>query len=190
MKRHKILPILAVAACAPTCASAASAPPQLYGKSLNLSWTTTRTFTEEGVGRTSSNTASMRVYISSKGRIFSQRQFERGGGAFHRGGGGRGGSGRTVTGPQEVAGEGSNVEVREWRMEGHSLVAYRTFGQGARRLSVDFDPSFTTCTLQVTFAKEAASGRITQRGGRREVLSINVGSTSCSIEAGNVFAGH
>src|SRR5262249_5262405 len=95
---------------------------------------------------------------------------------------------RTVEGPQEVAGAGSNVEIREWRMEGHSLVAYRTFGQGARRLSVNFDPSFTSCTLQGTFAQEAASSRIVQRGGRREILSINVGATSCSIEAGNVFA--
>jgi hypothetical protein len=181
--------ILAFASLIPTAALAASAPPQLYGKSLRLTWSTTRTFSEMGATKTRSSAASMRVYISSKGRIFSEKDHEsrgggRGGGGGHRGGGG----GRVVVGAQEVSGSGGNREVREWRAEGHSLVGYTTFAQGARRISVDFDPNFSACTLHITFAKQVGTDAIVQRHGLRVIQSIEVQSASCSIEAGNVFA--
>jgi len=67
-------------------------------------------------------------------------------------------------------------------------VGYKLFARGARRLVVDFDASFTTCTLNVSFAKQAGSPTILQRGGMREIQSIEVQSTSCAVQAGNIFA--
>jgi hypothetical protein len=63
MQIIRILPMLVVASLSPGAVLAASAPPQLYGKSLRLTWSTTRTFSEMGATRTRISDTSMRVYI-------------------------------------------------------------------------------------------------------------------------------
>jgi hypothetical protein len=67
------------------------------------------------------------------------------------------------------------------------LVAYKIFDVGARRFVIDFNASYTTCSLHVSFAKQAGTASIIQRHGAREVQSIEVLSTNCQVEAGNVF---
>jgi hypothetical protein len=180
--------VLVALTFAPMDALAAStAPPPLYcWKSIVLSWTTGRTFKDLGTGqvRNVAGAATLKIYVSSKGHIFSEKT------AVGRkgGGGGRRHMKSATHVRQEVADSGENKEIREWRAEGRSLVGYKLFARGARRLVVDFDASFTTCTLNISFAKQAGSPTILQRGGMREIQSIEVQSTSCTIQAGNIFA--
>jgi len=148
--------VLVALTFAPMDALAAStAPPPLYGKSIVLSWTTGRTFKDLGTGQVR-NVAGAAT-LKMKG-----------------GGGGRRDMKSATHVRQEVADSGENKEIREWRAEGRSLVGYKLFARGARRLVVDFDASFTTCTLNISFAKQAGSPTILQRGGMREIQSIEV----------------
>jgi hypothetical protein len=165
--------VLVALTFAPMDALAAStAPPPLYWKSIVLSWTTGRTFKDLGTGqvRNVAGAATLKIYVSSKGHIFSEKT------AVGRkgGGGGRRHMKSATHVRQEVADSGENKEIREWRAEGRSLVGYKLFARGARRLVVDFDASFTTCTLNISFAKQAGSPTILQRGGMREIQSIEV----------------
>ena len=150
--------------------AASSAPTALYGKSIMLSWGTNRVRKDLTTGETQSRAAiaTLRVYVSSKGRIFSEKV------GMRVGGRGRGYFGHRSRTSQEIAGEGDNMEVREWRTEGHSLVAYKTFKSGARRLVVDFDNDYKSCSLKVQFAREGGTHNIIQGHGRWEVLSIDV----------------
>ena len=125
--------------------------------------------------------ATLRVYVSSKGRIFSEKIGTGMGGMRH----GHRGKGAQMS--KEVSDEGGNHEVREWRAEGRSLVAYKTFESGARRLVVDFDNDYKSCTLKVSFAREGGSRNILQGHGRWEILSIDVSSPTCRIQEGNTF---
>jgi hypothetical protein len=62
----------------------------------------------------------------------------------------------------------------------------------ATRIAADFDAGFSSCSAQVTRAKEAAGTIIRVYSGVikrvNEVRSMQVGSVSCSIRSGNVFA--
>jgi len=118
----------------------------------------------------------MKVYIGTQGHIFAEKI----------GGIGRHGRGFTNF-RQEIADAGDNREVSEWRAEGRSLVAYTLFNVGARRLVVDFNADYTTCSLHVSFAKQTGTSAIIQRGGAREIRSIEVLSTNCQVKTGNVF---
>ena len=178
LRRQWLLVSLTLAATSALAAS--TVLPQLYGKSVALSWTTTRTVKESGEVKSIVATATMKVYVSTQGHIFMEK------GAVSQRSGRR--HPHEHGGRQEVADSGDNSEVREWRAEGRSLVGYKLFARGARRIVVDFDPSFTTCSVKIGFAKQAGTPSILQRGGMREIESIQVQSTSCSIQAGNVFA--
>src|SRR5215471_20006011 len=83
------------------------------------------------------NSAMLRVYISSKGRVFTEKTFY---GPFNR-------AARST----EVSDSPDRKET-EWHMEGRSLVAYNEFGSGMRRVIVNFDntikPARSRCPSQ------------------------------------------
>lgn len=162
--------------------AASGAPAALYGKSITLSWQTSRVRKDRTTGEVQNRAglATLRVYISSKGRIFSEKM---GMGMGMRGRG----RGHQAQMSQEVSDEGGNREVTEWRTEGRSLVAYKTFKSGARRLVVDFDNEYKSCSLKVQFAREGGAHNIIQGHGRWEILSIDVSSPTCRIQEGNTF---
>jgi len=58
---------------------------------------------------------------------------------------------------------------------------------GARRLVIDFDNDYKSCSLKVSFAREGGARNIIQGLGHWEILSIGVSSSSCRIQEGNVF---
>jgi hypothetical protein len=84
-----------------------------------------------------------RVYISGKGRLFTEKTFYDS--LLYRH------PARTT----EVSDSPDGKEV-EWRVEGRSLAAYRDFGSGVRRMIVDFDKDYQTCSLKVSFGKPKA----------------------------------
>jgi hypothetical protein len=71
------------------------------------------------------------------------------------------------------------------------LAMYGEFGGGARRVAVDFDGTYKSCTVGVTIGKQAGRTSFSQnnmRGQRLEVFSVQTGGFECSIQEGNVFA--
>jgi hypothetical protein len=91
-----------------------------------------------------------RVYISSKGRLFTEKTFC---GFFNR-------AARST----EISDSPDRKEI-EWRVEGRSLVAYRDFGSGARRMIVDFDKNYQTCSFKVSFGKPKDTENIVRQDG-------------------------
>jgi hypothetical protein len=65
------------------------------------------------------------------------------------------------------------------------------FQSGAARVTVNFDESFRTCTLDVVFGKEnGVPGIIARAGGGRLALSThNPSGQTCTITDGNMFNG-
>jgi len=119
--------------------------------------------------------ATLRVYVSTQGRLFAEKT----GVAF-------GPSMRGSQRFQEVSDSPDRREVREWRVEGRSLVAYHEFRSGMRRMVVDFDKDYQTCSLKVSFAKLGGTENIIRRNGW-EIQSIEVASPTCRVRAGNIF---
>jgi hypothetical protein len=81
-------------------------------------------------------------------------------------------------------------EVHTNRFEGNKLVIVNSYPEGAVRMIVSFDPSFSTCSVDVLLARQTG-GTIKRRGLDgvvREIVSYNIGNRSCSIREGNPFA--
>jgi hypothetical protein len=155
----------------------AAAPKQLYGKTITVNWTETREQRPEGeqAWRQVSGSQSLHMYISDAGRVFNNLSYATGGGSAERKG--------------EIAGGGK----RSINFNGNSLLVLMPFGTGgATRITADFDSGFSSCTAQVTRAKESPDAIIRNYSGIikhvNEIRSIQVGGASCSIREGNVFS--
>lgn len=158
-------------------AIAADAPTQLIGKSVRLSWTDARVERKESGEQVSMNqTSSVRLYVSDKRRIFSQ--FER---AVDRGGGGQSRRDSDIS--------GSGRSTLNFHAAGNTLVADQISTGGARRVTVSFDPGFTTCQIAVIYGKSGQRTRHRDLANAQwlELVSVNVTATSCSVASGNIF---
>ena len=156
----------------------AGAPKELYGKSVTVTWTEsreTRTVGEEAWRRVD-GTETFNVYVSEAGRVFNRTS------TANRGG--------SADGKGEIAGQGN----RSVNFSGRSLVALWQIGRGgaATRIAADFDAGFSGCSAQVTRAREAPGAIVRTYSGiikhDIDIRSHQVGSVSCSIRTGNVFA--
>jgi hypothetical protein len=165
-------------------AHAGSPPKELYGKSVAVAWTETRSlrFESDQQVRYVTRSHQMNIYISSVGRPFV-RLISTGVGAFnlHQLGNPGYRSSLTEAAPGEAAAE--HVDF-----EGRSIVVYRQFRSGARRIAIHVDG--TACKATIVNGREG--GKNIQSSGDQghggvESLSIQVGSVSCSIREGNVF---
>jgi hypothetical protein len=155
--------------------------PRLFGKSLTLTWQTHATgFGMGGGGRFTRLTEKemLRVYVSDQGRIFTEKT------SFSQ----PNRVGSSTVARSTEAPDSPDRKV-QWRSEGRSLVAYTEFGDGMRRIIVDFDDDHKTCTLKVSFAKSMGSEHIVREGGLVETQPVEVSYPTCRIENGNVFSG-
>jgi hypothetical protein len=174
--------LIALAAVLIGVASAQAAPAQLYNKTVSIGWSVQSTVRDpDGRQRNTSNTISYIVYVSSAGRLFerSSRSDAR-----------RSVSGEITPGTTQTR----SGEARGLRFEGNNLVANRGYsgggGSGAMRAVVSFDAGYSSCLVKITHGKE--NGSVMKRRGLdgivREILSVTVTSTSCSVSDGNAFA--
>lgn len=163
------------------CQTAQAAPPQLYGKSVVVSWTESRVQRNAGEmqWRSVSVQVGENIYVSTAGRLFSRMTF-----ASHRGSGSMeqvGASGRSSTGGTRVV-----------QFQGHSLVTMAMFHGGARHIQINFDTGFSGCSASVILGRAAGAGTFTLKGaisgGVIEVQSQSVSGATCSLRDGNVFA--
>jgi hypothetical protein len=155
-------------------APSGSAPSGLKGKSVILRWTESRIqrLVGEPAFRPFNVTLEMSVYVSTQGRVFNRMQSN------------SGASG-------QVAGQGGSGPKRIPSFEGRSMTIMQPLQGLARRIAVDFDASFASCTASVIFGKEtgATSGFMRAFGTKalQEIQSVTVSGTSCSVREGNVF---
>jgi len=159
--------------------SALGGPPkELYGKSVTVTWTESREQRPVGeeTWRRVDGTETFNMYISDAGRVFNRQSYATRGGSADRKG--------------EIAGQGN----RSVNFNGRSLVAVWQMGGGgaATRISADFGSDFSSCSAQVMRAREAPGAIVRTYSGiikhDIEIRSHQVGSVSCSIRTGNVFA--
>jgi hypothetical protein len=155
--------------------TAGAAPAGLLGKSVVVSWSETRVqrFVGEANWRSVNASHELSVYISSAGRVFSKfsATTRRGTGAN-----------------EQVSGAGGN---RVPSFSGNSMTIVQAQQGTARRIAVEFDGGFSSCTASVIRGKESGAGsgyaKSVITGQRIEIQSASAGSASCSVRAGNVF---
>jgi hypothetical protein len=183
----KSLAVMGVLMLLSATSNAGSAPKEFYGKSITLQWSESWTakFGSEQRARNGGTATQMNVYVSTAGRPFLRVMSTGMGGRSNQEAGGSGArrsTNLTETAPEEAAAAKQRVEF-----EGRSIVVYRQFLSGAHRIAIDTDG--TTCKATVINGKEAGANNVRYSGGygRYEILSVQVGSVSCSIREGNVF---
>jgi len=155
---------------------ASAAPSQLYGKSIIVSWTGDNVLRNVGEQEFSSrrhpNVRS--YYIGSTGRPFVRDTFK--------------------TKKREMFDTSGTTDTggpRTIHFQGNSLVDTEAYIRGARRIQIDFDDSFGSCTAHIIAGKEpGASTFITKNIGGKliEVRSRTYSDVTCAVRDGNVLA--
>ena len=152
--------------------SAAAAPAQLYNKSVVITWS--ESIQEKNEAGQLLNTPLSReriAYVSSAGRVFVRSTQ----------------STRSAQKRNEMA-PGSAPGTLAF--QGNSLVGTAVFAGFARRITVSFDASFSSCSANVVYGRAGGPQKWKSLDGKQtmEVQSISVGSASCSIREGNLVA--
>jgi hypothetical protein len=160
----------------PSREGATAAPSQLYGKSIIVSWTSDSVIRNVGEQEFSSRKHPnvRNYYISSKGRPFVRDTFKQ--------------KKREIV---DASGTSDTGGPRAIHFQGNSLVDTEAYIRGARRIQIDFDDSFGSCTAHVIAGKEpSASTFITKGiGGKlNELRSRTYSDVTCAIKDGNVLA--
>jgi hypothetical protein len=158
-------------------AVAQHAPNALHGKSVTASWIENRM---QRAGnqmefRRRNPRQTVQIYISTEGRIFERRVASRRGRS----------ASKEEVGGGTIAGNGRSY------FQGHTLVLVGAMKQGARRVTIEFSPDFSSCSTKVIVGTAAgeklARGRSMISGKRLEFEVLGVSDESCSIQNGNIF---
>jgi hypothetical protein len=151
--------------------TAHAAPQQLLNKSVTVSLSVTIPARgSDGSTQANPRAVTRTIYISTQGRVFAKADRRVG---KH--------SETTERGP----GEGN------MRISGNSLVGVMVMPSGASQLTVNFDPSGSSCTAQVVMGAERGKpivykgldGKTYTQTGPAQISGV-----SCSVRAGNAFA--
>jgi hypothetical protein len=163
-------------------AATAAAPSQLYGKSVVIALSEQRSHRAVGGSQVVNITTLVRVvaYVSSNGRVFvrADRSISSGGGHVD------------IRIDSEPGNSASGVGKASAQFSGSSLAITVTFGSGARRITANFDNSFSSCSATVVEGKEGGKHMIINSrldGQKLEILSIDSHITGCSVSAGNAL---
>jgi hypothetical protein len=152
----------------------AGPPAQLFGKSVVIDWSDTRS-QRDGDNpeyHTVNGSHTLSIYISTAGRSFISQVNRT-----------RAGSGRRDQAPEQ---NGSRTAV----FEGQTMTVFARTRGGVYRTVVHFEGGFTGCsaTTGLGFQSGQTSVSISPITGRRvEMRSLEVTSVSCSVRSGNVF---
>jgi hypothetical protein len=164
---------LAVLAIAGTLmgGAAQAAPQQALNKSVTVSFSITiPARAADGSTQANPRAVTRTYYISSQGRVFARAQRQAGRN-----------SDTTERGPGET----------NMRISGNSMVGAFAHLSGANQLTVNFDPSFSSCTAQLLVGAERGKP-IVYKGldgkAYTQTGPVQVSGVSCSVRAGNAFA--
>jgi hypothetical protein len=160
--------------------AAAAAPAQLLNKTILISWSSQVTQrAPDGSVVTPRIDAARTVYVSTAGRLFIRTS--------------RANQKKRLASQGDLApGDTRNKagEATSMQFHGNQLVGTVAWAAGAGRLVVSFDSSFASCSMDVIYGR--LDGNLQRKGldgVMYQIQSIQVGSKSCSIRDGNVFAG-
>ncbi len=177
MKLFLVLSCLLALSCL-SVETAAAAPAPLINKTIILSWT--REVSEkraDGMIINVRRNDTRQIYVSTAGRLFIRSS---------------GQVNRLSRTRDVVPGDNSTPEgPRDAHFEGNRLVLTRAHYSGATRVTIDFDPGFTTCAMKFVAGKEGGAPIVWRglNGATYELISNTVTSSSCEIRDGNLFAG-
>jgi hypothetical protein len=173
---HLISPLIMLLA---TQAHAAGAPEALKGKSVIVTWTETRQQRYVGEPNFYSVDAShnLSMYVSTVGRAFGRLTNST-----------RAGSGTT----EQVAGEsGGAYGTRTTLFDGQTMTVIGVSKGGARRILIEFDASFASCSARVASGFEPGKSSVVLSMITKkyvETKSVTTNGASCSVKSGNVLA--
>jgi hypothetical protein len=173
---------LGISACllALSMPAQAATPVQLQGKSVIVAWSENRSQRNAGAARFRDVAAwhEFRMYVGTSGRVFSRLT----------------NSTRAGTGSADDV-SGSASASRSFTFSGRTMTLFiggRAPSSGVRRLIVEFDGSYASCTAQMSRAKPQGTSRMVSRsiitGKSIETISVAVGAASCAVRNENVFA--
>jgi hypothetical protein len=176
MRNGKTIKLILIAGLGAMAAQGAiAAPRELYNKAVTARWGETGVYKRLSDGATVSPAGQFTCifYVSDAGRLFTRCASSNANGKFAASG---------DFGPEKTA---PNVGFA-----GNTLTATRVTQGVARRLAATFDAGFSSCSLAVTIGKAGPGAKL--KGfdkAEYEVISMQAGAGSCSVAAGNPFAG-
>jgi hypothetical protein len=169
MTARHLISLLAVSFLSATEATAGSAPQQLHGKSITLSWSESGIFKRGGTSFSNTYNLARIIYISQVGRAFIRGTTA-----------GRGGGMTKETGPERTAGR---VDFK-----GNTVIVYQVSRDVARRVVVTFDPAFSSCSAGIRVGKSGPGAAIEgYDGATYEAVSMQASAINCSIREGNAL---
>ncbi len=180
MRRGYLISLGFVGAAMMSASAAHAAPPQLYGKSVVVSWTEERQQRVNGEAAVQNvmRNGQFSVYVSSAGKPFSRMSY-----VFS---GGRGG---LKSGNKDAVGGESSARNVSFQGNNISVLGGKSMKGGARSIRISLDGG--GCSAQVITGKEEGASAIRAKsivtGSSLEILSIKTGTASCRIQDGNVF---
>ncbi|MBI3700173.1 MAG: hypothetical protein HY242_06975 [Afipia sp.] len=174
-----------------TSAICAGAPAQLLGKSISVGWAEGRSEkTTEGQDRYVNVNVELGIYVSTSGRLFSQGSrtimSKRGKRIAHTSASSKGPDGSVI----KTANAALNSTPAAFHFEGHSLMSDKQFKSGARRVTIKFDDSYQSCSVEVSYGKEEGAPGIVMHGLNtklRMLTTATIAGQRCSIRDGNMF---
>ena len=152
----------------------AEPPSQLYGKSVVVTWTDTRS-QRDGDNpefHTVSGSHVLTVYVSTAGRLFIRQINTTQAGSGHR--------------DQAPGDKGVRTAV----FEGQSMTVFGQNRGGAQRTLVHFGSGFSSCNATTGLGFEHGQTSVSMSpitGKRVEMRSLTVNSVGCSVRSGNAF---
>ncbi|MCS3731707.1 hypothetical protein [Bradyrhizobium betae] len=167
--------IAVVAALLVGLCSANAAPQQLYGKGIHIQYTVTATIETPRGPHSGTSSVDRTIYVSNTGRLFER--------AVWSTRGARGVSDNSPGATTNKAGEARGMSFR-----GNELVAHIAYLSGAGRMTIHFDPTFSTCDGELVFGAEpgkAMSRRAIGGSGTFQFRSLQPSRITCSVTAGN-----
>ena len=161
--------------------AAQAAPQGLYGKTVKVTWTETRS--QRNPGETSFHPVGLpftfEVYVSGQGNLFKRLTSVAS-------------TGRQI-GSKDRAGTGGSGPngAGQVSFQGNTMVSTSSSGGLGRRIRIVLDNSFSSCSAEVISGKSGAgpaSVVSVATGQTVQFESVSAGAASCSIQAGNAFA--
>jgi len=167
--------------------AASTAPRELYGKSILVTWSEGRHQTStEGRSRVTVVHTTFTIYVSENGRLFSQS---------HRATMNSLGQITHSTASSRTRGNtiqtGNSRYTPKGQFQGRTFVSMAQYESGARRVVLTFDETFSSCQISITFGKEDGAPGMVSRGsdGRLYMVSkVDIANATCSVRAGNALA--
>lgn len=159
-------------------AAIAAPDPQLYGKTVVVTYTNVNVTRPSGSGkefRTSSETRHITLYVSTTGRSFMK-------------------FGKTNASGASQVGDSSAFRAGTGNLQigGRAMTANFVYPGGATQVQVEIDSNFQRCTAAVVHGKAGKNESYlfkSSNGVTYEVKSSIASNVVCSIREGNAFAG-